>query len=103
MDVTCFSSADPAARNATRLYDGDVETGDLWFRDDLSTPLPACSSVSYNASPCTVCVDQIVHAVCRNLTEGVRMVMEGVGVNVQISVSGKSLSTEDQSICLSGV
>ncbi|XP_078802332.1 uncharacterized protein LOC105353982 isoform X2 [Oryzias latipes] len=88
MDVSCFTSADSAARNATRLYNGDVDTGDFWFRDDLSAPLPACSPFSFATSPCTVCVDQLVHAVCRNLSAGVRMVMEGVGVNVPISEDG---------------
>ncbi|XP_078802333.1 uncharacterized protein LOC105353982 isoform X4 [Oryzias latipes] len=88
MDISCFTSADSAARNATRLYNGDVDTGDFWFRDDLSAPLPAYSSVSYATTQCTVCVDQLVHAVCRNLSAGVRMVMEGVGVNVPISEDG---------------
>ncbi|XP_044056037.1 uncharacterized protein LOC122877909 isoform X2 [Siniperca chuatsi] len=89
MNLSCFSSSDPAAVNANLVYDEDTESGDLWSRSSQDVPLPLCSSSSPPPdSRCLVCWDQIVFAVCRSLTDGVKIIMEAVGAQVKISKSG---------------
>ncbi|KAK2835064.1 hypothetical protein Q5P01_015548 [Channa striata] len=95
MAFLCFNTPDPAAVNATKLYDYNNDDGDLWNRQ---SQLPPCSS---SPSPpeflCLVCLQIMVYAVCRNLTNGVEMVMEGVGVHINIvkSECPKLLSDDD--------
>ncbi|MEQ2204213.1 hypothetical protein XENOCAPTIV_009798, partial [Xenoophorus captivus] len=48
----------------------------FWNRNDPTIPLPPCSNVS-DDSQCSVCLDQLVKMVCRNLTAGVKIFMEG--------------------------
>ncbi|XP_062280877.1 uncharacterized protein LOC133985299 [Scomber scombrus] len=78
MNLHCYSSSDPQAENASVLYDDHFDTVNLWQRGDQHTPLPTCSSISPPDSGCLVCVDQIVYAVCRNLTEKVITMEAGV-------------------------
>lgn len=88
----CFKTSDQNALNATLLYDDNFHSGDLWRRDNLQTPLPLCSSSSGPHSPCLVCRSQPdVYAVCFNLTNSARMVMEGLGVTVNTVKSGEKL------------
>ena len=91
MKFSCFSSSDQRAVNATQLYNDNSAEGSLWMRGRQDIPLPRCS---HPISPppdtrCLVCVEQKVYAVCRNLTETVKMVMEADGDNVVISESSK--------------
>ncbi|XP_049443672.1 uncharacterized protein LOC125895673 isoform X4 [Epinephelus fuscoguttatus] len=83
--MTCFSSSDPAAVNATLLFDLDNDDENLWTRSSHGGPLPLCSSPSSPPDfPCWVCLEQKVYAVCRNLTDGVKMMMEAGGVSVDL-------------------
>ncbi|XP_067452196.1 uncharacterized protein [Thunnus thynnus] len=90
MEFSCFSSSDPRAVNATQLYDYNVAKGNLWMRGGQDIPLPPCSPISPLDGRCLVCLDhqdQSVYAVCRNLMDGVKMVMEAEGEHVKISES----------------
>ncbi|KAK2908285.1 hypothetical protein Q8A73_009358 [Channa argus] len=82
MASLCFSTSDPAAVNATKLYDFNNDDANLWVRQ---SQLPPCSS---SLSPpeflCLVCLQITVYAVCTNLTNAVKVVMEGVGVPINI-------------------
>ena len=91
MGLSCFNSSEPHAVNAILLYNDIFREGSLWKRGRQDIPLPRCS---HPISPppdtrCLVCVEQKVYAVCRNLTETVKMVMEADGDNVVISESSK--------------
>ncbi|XP_023810203.1 uncharacterized protein LOC111947384 [Oryzias latipes] len=83
---TCYKSTDPAALNASLLYDDHSASGELWKRDDLQKPLPPCSDIidALFNGPCEVCRGEQVFAVCRNLSESVDLRMEGSS-NIQIS------------------
>ena len=89
MEFSCFSSSDPHAVNAYKLYDDKVAEGQLWMRSDQNIPLPRCSTISPQTDGCLVCLEQKVYAVCRNLMDGVKLVMEAEGKHVEISESGK--------------
>ncbi|XP_078024747.1 uncharacterized protein LOC117250933 isoform X1 [Epinephelus lanceolatus] len=83
--MTCFSSSDPAAMNATLLFDLDNDDENLWTRSSHGGPLPLCSSPSSPPdSLCWVCLEQKVYAVCHNLTDGVKIMMEAGGVSVDL-------------------
>ncbi|KAL7396556.1 hypothetical protein ABVT39_007736 [Epinephelus coioides] len=83
--MTCFNSPDPAAVNATLLFDLDNDNENLWTRSSHGGPLPLCSSPSSPPdSPCWVCLEQKVYAVCHNLTDGVKIMMEAGGVSVDL-------------------
>ncbi|KAM4740120.1 uncharacterized protein FYW61_004362 isoform 2-T2 [Anableps anableps] len=84
MNRTCFMSADPAAPNVSKLYDQKVDFGHFWARDDPNIPLPQCDNVSSD-SQCSVCLDQLVRVVCRNLTAGVEFFMEGRGGSISFN------------------
>jgi len=89
-EFSCFSSSAPRAVNAILLYDDNVADGDLWTRGGQDIPLPPCSTISPLDGRCLVCLDhqdQSVYAVCRNLMDGVKMVMEAEGEQVKISES----------------
>lgn len=89
MNLTCFSSLEPSALNATKVFDFNNDHEDLWLRE---AQLPLCTSCL--APPqllCLVCLQTLVYVVCRNLTAHVSPVMEGVGVAVDIMKSGKEL------------
>lgn len=90
----CFNSSDPAAVNATVMYDFNDDNENLWSRSSPDVPLPPCSSPSSTPldSQCIVCLDQIVHAVCRGLADGVKVMMEAGGDRVKISESGEKLT-----------
>ncbi|KAF3690504.1 hypothetical protein EXN66_Car006177 [Channa argus] len=101
MASLCFSTSDPAAVNATKLYDFNNDDANLWVRQ---SQLPPCSS---SLSPpeflCLVCLQITVYAVCTNLTNAVKVVMEGVGVPINI-VRGdcpKLVSEGESQICTS--
>ncbi|GAA6230312.1 uncharacterized protein LOC120565391 isoform X3 [Lates japonicus] len=86
MLYTCYNTSDPRAVNATKLYDDRNGSGHFWMRDP-QTPLPLCSNHSPN-STCWVCTFQkTIYAVCRQLEDGVEMVMEGDGVGIDIQRS----------------
>ncbi|XP_078024754.1 uncharacterized protein LOC144463658 isoform X2 [Epinephelus lanceolatus] len=83
--MTCLSSSDPAAVNATLLFDLDNDDENLWTRSSHGGPLPLCSSPSSPPdSLCWVCLEQKVYAVCHNLTDGVKIMMEAGGVSVDL-------------------
>ncbi|KAL7397740.1 hypothetical protein ABVT39_027168 [Epinephelus coioides] len=83
--MTCFNSSDPAAVNATLLFDFYNDNENLWTRSSHGGPLPLCSSPSSPPdSPCWVCLEQKVYAVCHNLTDGVKIMMEAGGVSVDL-------------------
>lgn len=87
MELSCFSSSDPHAVNATQLYDDNVAEGNLWMRGGQNS-LPLCPPISPPLDGrCLVCLEQKVYAVCRNLMAGVKMVMEAEGEHVKISES----------------
>ena len=88
MVFRCFSSSDPRAVNAIKLYYDKVHKGHVWMRGGQNS-LPLCSSISPEDGSCLVCLEQKVYAVCRNLKAGVKLVMEADGHNVEISESGK--------------
>lgn len=94
--MNCYSSSDPAAENATIVYDFNVHQGDFWSRgveDVQDQPLPHCSSTSLpRETQCAVCLDQVVYAVCRKLKDGVVLTMEALERHIKISKSGKKLS-----------
>eukprot|EP00064_Thunnus_orientalis_P017901 superscaffoldBa00003940_g17987 len=87
MEFSCFSSSDPHAVNAIKLYDDKAHKGNLWMRGGQDIPLPRCSSISPEDGSCLVCLEQKVYAVCRNLKAGVKLMMERDGHNVEISES----------------
>lgn len=89
MASTCFSSSDPTAVNALKVYDNTNDYEDLWNRNNN---LPQCSSsLPPPDSLCLVCLQIMVYVVCSNLTNGVEIVMEGVGVHINIVKSSKKL------------
>lgn len=92
MDFTCFSSSDPAAHRASLLFDFYNDDENLWSRSSSDVPLPSCSSSPPPPdSRCLVCVQHAVSAVCRNLADGVKVMLEAGADQVQISKSGKKL------------
>ncbi|CAK6979621.1 uncharacterized protein LOC122877909 isoform X2 [Scomber scombrus] len=76
--LSCFTSSDPGSENASHLYDENNDVGHLWRRESQHFPLPPCLPLPSPPpdSRCLVCRDQAVYAVCRNLTDGVKMIME---------------------------
>ncbi|KAK5619298.1 hypothetical protein CRENBAI_015525 [Crenichthys baileyi] len=86
MNSTCFTSSNPAAVNATIVYDFNSDHESLWEKPDLQAPLPFCSSSAPSLvdSACLVCRELKVFAVCRSLPDGVKVVMETVGNNMEI-------------------
>ncbi|KAK5619297.1 hypothetical protein CRENBAI_015524 [Crenichthys baileyi] len=87
MNLTCITSEDPAALTVTKLYDENDDFGHFWIRDDPTIPLRPCSNVSYS-SQCSVCWDQLVKVVCRNLTDGVKIFMEGPEGSITFNQTG---------------
>ncbi|KAM8745493.1 uncharacterized protein AB9X84_016701 isoform 1-T2 [Acanthopagrus schlegelii] len=89
--MNCYSSSDPAAENATIVYDFNVHQGDFWSRgveDVQDQPLPHCSSTSLpRETQCTVCLDKVVYAVCRKLKDDVVLTMEALERHIKISKS----------------
>lgn len=94
--MDCYNSSDPAAVNATIVYDYNDHQGDLWSRnieDVQDQPLLHCSSTSLPLeTQCTVCLNQVVYAVCHKLKDGVVLTMEALERHIKISKSGKKLS-----------
>lgn len=87
---TCFTSSVPAAVNASLMFDDNDDKGNLWTRSSVDVPLPSCSSSSPPPdSKCLVCLDRVVHAVCRNLMDGAEVMMEAGERPVTISESGE--------------
>ncbi|MED6253103.1 hypothetical protein ATANTOWER_022447 [Ataeniobius toweri] len=87
MNLTCIMSEDPAALTVTKLYDENDDFGHFWNRNDPTIPLPPCSNVS-DDSQCSVCLDQLVKVVCRNLTAGVKIFMEGPEGSINYNQTG---------------
>ncbi|MEQ2281025.1 hypothetical protein AMECASPLE_026201 [Ameca splendens] len=87
MNRTCITSEDPAALTVTKLYDENNDFGHFWDRNDPTIPLPPCSNVS-DDSQCSVCLDQLVKVVCRNLTAGVKIFMEGPEGSINYNQTG---------------
>ncbi|XP_024114258.1 uncharacterized protein LOC112136642 [Oryzias melastigma] len=86
-NFTCYNSSDPAALNASLLYNDLSDIGELWNRDDLQKPLPFCSDIwnllSYHT--CVVCRDKQVFAVCQSLSESADLRMEDSSRAIRIS------------------
>lgn len=93
MNLRCFSSTDPAAVNASLVYDDNVSSGSLYEREDQQIPLPLCSSSSLPpSSRCLVCrADALVHVVCSNLVKGAKVMLEALGDSIKIKEGGKKL------------
>lgn len=90
MNLSCYNSSDPVAANADLLYDFNDDEENFWERNRTVTTLPSCSSSLPPDSPCQVCLsDRTVYAMCRNLADGVKMMMEAGKHQVRISKSGK--------------
>lgn len=89
--MDCYNSSDPAAVNATIVYDYNDHQGDLWSRnieDVQDQPLLHCSSTSLPLeTQCTVCLNQVVYAVCHKLKDGVVLTMEALERHIKISKS----------------
>ncbi|TDH08984.1 hypothetical protein EPR50_G00103360 [Perca flavescens] len=85
--MDCFRSYDQAAQRASLLYDSNHDNGALWTRTNQDAPLPLCSSSHPPDSSCLVCTNQTVFVVCRNLTKGVKVMMEAGTDQVFISKS----------------
>lgn len=94
--MDCYNSSDPAAVNATIVYDFHVHHRDFWSRnieDVQDQPLLHCSSTDLpRETQCTVCLDHVVYAVCRKLKDRVVLTMEALQHPIKISKSGKKLS-----------
>ncbi|XP_035996672.1 uncharacterized protein LOC110366607 isoform X2 [Fundulus heteroclitus] len=79
-NLTCLSSSDPAAVNATLLHGNHNDEGALWSR--TSAPLPRCSSSSFSPPPshCEVCLlQEEVYIICDNLPAGAVLHLERPG------------------------
>ncbi|KAM4574708.1 uncharacterized protein V3H82_009327 [Fundulus diaphanus] len=88
-NLTCLSSSDPAAVNATLLHGDHNDEGALWSR--TSAPLPRCSSSSFSPSPfhCEVCLlEEEVYILCDNLPAGVVLHLERPGSAISTKESG---------------
>ncbi|XP_039667130.1 uncharacterized protein LOC120565391 isoform X4 [Perca fluviatilis] len=85
--MDCFRSDGPAAQRASVLYDYNNDDGNLWTRTSQDAPLPLCSSSHPPDSSCLVCLNQTVFVVCRNLTKGVKVMMEAGTDQVLLSKS----------------
>ncbi|MEQ2237596.1 hypothetical protein ILYODFUR_024684 [Ilyodon furcidens] len=96
MNSTCFTSSNPAAVNANIVYDFNSDHESLWEKPDLQASLPLCNSSAPSSvdSACLVCREQKVFAVCRSLPDGVKVVMEAVGNNMEITESGNNTSSQ---------
>lgn len=97
MNSTCFISSDPAAVNASIVFDF-ISDVNLWEKPDLQTPLPLCSAAPPPAaadSTCLVCRDQEVFAVCRGLPDPVNVMMEAMGKTMKIRESDCPLLPSD--------
>ncbi|GLD69398.1 uncharacterized protein AKAME5_002071100 [Lates japonicus] len=98
MNLTCLRSSDPAAANASLLFDFNNDHQNLWVRESLSAPLPQCSSLPPpSPARCLPCLREAVFAVCRDLTRGVEVVMEADGSSVRISESECPALSDDAS------
>ncbi|KAF6722069.1 hypothetical protein FQA47_007678 [Oryzias melastigma] len=86
-NFTCYNSSDPAALNASLLYNDLTVIGELWNRDDLQKPLPFCSDIWNLLSDhsCVVCRDEQVFAVCQNLSDNADLRMEDSSRAIRIS------------------
>ncbi|MEQ2177056.1 hypothetical protein GOODEAATRI_034617 [Goodea atripinnis] len=98
MNLTCITSEDPAALTVTKMYDENNDFGHFWDRNDPTIPLPPCSNGS-DDSQCSVCLDQLVKVVCRNLTAGVKIFMEGPEGSINYNQTGENLSSLEGNIC----
>ncbi|XP_054899971.1 uncharacterized protein LOC129368837 [Poeciliopsis prolifica] len=80
-NLTCSSSSDPAAVNATQLHSNHDDQGFLWVKDPDSAPLPQCSSSSFSppASRCEVCRLGQVFIICADLPDGAALYLERPG------------------------
>ncbi|XP_078114372.1 uncharacterized protein LOC144523000 isoform X2 [Sander vitreus] len=85
--MDCYSSYAPAALRASLLYDNNNDDGTLWTRTSQDAPLPLCSSSHPPDSSCLVCSNQTVFVMCRNLTKGVKVMMEAGTDQVPLSKS----------------
>ncbi|KAF1385264.1 hypothetical protein PFLUV_G00105920 [Perca fluviatilis] len=85
--MDCFRSDAPAAQRASLLYEENNDDGNLWTRTSQDAPLPLCSSSHPPDSSCLVCTNQTVFVVCRNLTKGVKVMMEAGTDQVLLSKS----------------
>ncbi|RVE73778.1 hypothetical protein OJAV_G00034680 [Oryzias javanicus] len=85
-NATCYTSSDPAALNASQLYNNLLDVGQLWNREDEQKPLPSCSDIwnPLTNHTCAVCRDEQVFAVCQNLSESVDLRMEGSSGHIKI-------------------
>jgi len=79
----CFISSSNGSEDASLLYNDHAVDGLYWIRADQLVSLPACASVRL------VCSKQKVFAVCRHLPDRVKLVMEALGKNVELSESGE--------------
>ncbi|XP_078802328.1 uncharacterized protein LOC144991937 [Oryzias latipes] len=84
-NITCYNSSDPAALNASQLYDKPSDTGYFWNRDDQQKPLPPCSAIidALSNGTCEVCRGEQVFVVCQGLSESVAMWMEGSSKGIE--------------------
>ncbi|XP_039667129.1 uncharacterized protein LOC120565391 isoform X3 [Perca fluviatilis] len=85
--MDCYSSDDINAMKATLVFDDNNDDGNLWTRTSQDAPLPLCSSSHPPDSSCLVCTNQTVFVVCRNLTKGVKVMMEAGTDQVLLSKS----------------
>ncbi|XP_028259127.1 uncharacterized protein LOC114434260 [Parambassis ranga] len=84
----CLSSSDTQARNTSIVYDEANDNKHLWKKPNLQDPLPPCSSTSPPpANRCIVCMNQIVHAVCNEVVQNLKLIMETGENNVPFSDS----------------
>ncbi|KAF3690505.1 hypothetical protein EXN66_Car006178 [Channa argus] len=93
MNLTCYSSKDPAAENFRLVFDHNSDHENLCTRGDLQAPLPFCSSSALHPdSHCLVCrSDGLVYILIRDLAKGANVMMEALG-QVPIKRSADQLS-----------
>ncbi|KAK5619302.1 hypothetical protein CRENBAI_015529 [Crenichthys baileyi] len=81
--LRCLGSAGPTPKQVDQLYLTEAAEGALW---DSTGGTPSCSSISPPPpSRCLVCLQEMVYAVCNNVTSA--LTMEGDGNQIPITES----------------
>ncbi|CAK6974929.1 uncharacterized protein LOC122989328 isoform X3 [Scomber scombrus] len=82
MSLSCLRAFLPTTINYIKLYDDNTDIGHYWMGH--GTP-PDCSSTSPpSPSSCVVCLQQWVYAVCSDLPQPVKLVMEASSQPLEI-------------------